>query len=298
MELRQLQTFLTITQMESFSKAAQILGYSQSAVTVQIRLLEEELNTRLFDRLGKGVVLTSNGQQFVSYANNILQEMNRAMHFTREDETLHQPLHIGTLESLCFTKLPAVLHYFRENYPRVPIRITTATPKELIEKMEHNHLDIIYFLDRSRYNEKWNKVMEVEEPIVFVASASSLLAKRSEIPVAELIQFPFFLTEKDENYRRELDHYLESKGLSLTPFLEISNTEFIIKMIRENRGVSYLPYFAVKDCIEAGKLSVLNVPEFQKSLYRQIFYHKNKWKTREMEAFIRLTLEDAEEEDR
>lgn len=68
MEFRQLNTFITIAKVESFSKAAELLGYSQSAVTVQIRLLEEELGTRLFDRLGKSISLTARGQRFLEQA--------------------------------------------------------------------------------------------------------------------------------------------------------------------------------------------------------------------------------------
>ena len=78
MEFRQLQTFVTITHAESFSRAAELLGYSQSAVTVQIRLLEEELQVRLFDRMGKKTVLTAQGRQLLEYANRIIQEMNQA----------------------------------------------------------------------------------------------------------------------------------------------------------------------------------------------------------------------------
>lgn len=288
MELRQIQTFVAVTQTKSFTKAAEYLGYSQSAVTVQIRLLESELNTKLFDRMGKGIGLTAQGRQFLDYANKIVMEMNRAKHFMRLERELYAPLHIGTLESLCFSKLPQILFYFRENHPRVPVQITTATPKELIEMMENNRLDLIYILDRSHHSSSWNKVLEIEEPIVFVASARSDLAKRRKITMGELQDRPFFLTERNENYRRELDHFLESKGMEITPFLEISNTEFIIKMIERDRGISYLPRFAVKESVDEGRLSILDVPEFQKSLYRQIFYHTNKWKTPEMEEFIRL----------
>lgn len=288
MELRQIQTFVAATQTKSFTKAAEYLGYSQSAVTVQIRLLEHELNTKLFDRMGKGIELTAQGRQFLDYANTIIREMNRAKHFMRLESELHAPLHIGTLESLCFSKLPQILFYFREHHPKVAVQITTATPKELIEMMENNRLDLIYILDRPRYSDRWNKVMEIEEPIVFVASAGSDLAQRRQITLHQLLDRPFFLTERNENYRRELDNFLESKGIEITPFLEISNTEFIIKMIERDRGISYLPRFAVQDSVDEGRLSILDVPEFQKSLYRQIFYHTNKWKTPEVEEFIRL----------
>lgn len=292
MEFRQLQTFVTIAHAESFSRAAELLGYSQSAVTVQIRLLEEELQVRLFDRMGKKTVLTAQGRQLLEYANRIIQEMNQAKSAIVQDTELSEPLHVGTLESLCFSKLPPLLGYFRSNYPKVPVKVTTATPKELIAMMEKNQLDLIYFLDRPRYNNNWNKELEVREPIVFVTSPESPLASRKGLRLVEILDEPFFLTEKNENYRRELDQYLESRDRVITPFLEASNTEFIIQMIRRNRGVSFLPYFAVQESVRAGQLAVLDVTDFGVAMYRQIFYHKNKWKTREMREFIRLAKLD------
>ena len=288
MEVRQIQSFVTVTQLGSFSKAAQVLGYSQSAITVQIRLLEEELGFKLFDRIGKRVALTSQGRRFSVCADEILKQVQIARDLKKEEDGLKSPLHIGTLTSICFSKFPPILQYFREHHPDVPIRITTDSPGELINKMEHNQLDLIYLLDRSRYSDRWEKVMEVPEPVMFVASPRFHLADRKEISLDELLEEPFLLTERDENYRRELDQFLESKGRSLTPFLEISNTEFIIQMVRENRGITYLPYFAVHKSIEEKKLTVLNVPAFKLQMHRQIFYHKNKWKTPEMEEFIRL----------
>lgn len=292
MEFRQLQTFVTIAQEESFSRAAELLGYSQSAVTVQIRQLEEELKVRLFDRMGKRTVLTGQGRRLLEYAGCIIREVNRAKAALIREEELMEPLHVGTLESLCFSKLPPVLGYFRSNYPKVPIKITTASPKELIAMMEKNQLDLIYFLDRPRYSNNWNKELEVREPIVFVAAPDSPFAGKRGLKLEEILGEPFFLTEKNENYRRELDQYLESQNRSLVPFLEITNTEFIIQMIRKNRGISYLPYFAVHDSVREGKLAVLDVTDFRIVMYRQIFYHKNKWKTREMEEFIRLARMD------
>ena len=292
MEFRQLQTFVTITHAESFSRAAELLGYSQSAVTVQIRLLEEELQVRLFDRMGKKTVLTAQGRQLLEYANRIIQEVNQAKSAIVQDTELSEPLHVGTLESLCFSKLPPLLGYFRSNYPKVPVKVTTATPKEMIAMMEKNQLDLIYFLDRPRYNNNWNKELEVREPIVFVTSPESPLASRKGLRLVEILDEPFFLTEKNENYRRELDQYLESRDRVITPFLEASNTEFIIQMIRRNRGVSFLPYFAVQESVRAGQLAVLDVTDFGVAMYRQIFYHKNKWKTREMGEFIRLAKLD------
>ena len=170
MEFRQLQTFIQAAQLQSFSRAAVQLGYSQSAVTVQIRILEKELGTRLFDRMGKQVVLTPQGQKFLMHANTILYEVNRTRLSMHEDEELKNPLHIGTIESLCAAKFPAIVSRFREHHPQVKLQITVGTPEELIRMMEHDQLDIIYILDAPRWNESWVKAMEVAEPVVFVAS--------------------------------------------------------------------------------------------------------------------------------
>ena len=78
MEFRQIQTFMQISQVKNFSKAAELLGYSQSAVTVQIRQLETELGVRLFDRTGKKVTLTPSGKEFWIHANKIIDEMYKA----------------------------------------------------------------------------------------------------------------------------------------------------------------------------------------------------------------------------
>ena len=294
MEIRQLITFTKIVQFNSFSKAASDLGYSQSAVTVQIRLLEEELNIRLFDRIGKQVALTAQGQRFLTYANNILQEVNKARLFLADEGELSNPLHIGTLESLCFSKFPPILHYFREHYPKVPIQITTGSPEELIDMMEHNQLDLIYILDELRYDTNWHKVMEHQEPVVFVSSPDFSPAKKKDLYLKDLLNEPFFLTEKNANYRRALDQYLASRKLLLSPFLEISDTEFILKMIRDNHGLSFLPYFAVEEYAKRGQISVLDVTDYHLSMYRQIFYHKDKWKTKEMDEFIRLATRETD----
>lgn len=349
MELRQLQTFIQAAQLQSFSKAAMQLGYSQSAVTVQIRMLEKELGTRLFDRMGKQVVLTAQGKKFLEHANRILYEVNRTRLSMHEDEELKNPLHIGTIESLCSAKFPSIVSRFRERYPQVKFQITVGTPEELIRMMEHDLLDLIYILDAPRWSENWVKAMEVAEPIVFVASPLFLgrhlagqvsaqeqklqgqpgtagqpdtqgqpdtagrpdtagqsemqgqpgMAGRTGMQEANwsttldsILREPFFLTEKNANYRQALDQYLASCHCALSPVLEISDTAFIIQMLEQSRGLSFLPLFAVQRQICEGTLAVVEVEHVQISMYRQIFYHKNKFKTREMEQFIVFASEE------
>ena len=290
MELRQLITFIRVAKFQSFSKAAASLGYSQSAVTVQIRLLEEELKVRLFDRMYKRVVLTGQGRQFLENAYNIIQAVNQAtLSLTGPEELLRGTLHVGTLESLCSARLPGVMRAFRTQHPDVRIQITTGIPEELILKMERGEVDLIYLLDEPLYNNDWNKLLEEREDVVVVASPGLARdlgpgAHRLE----ELLDKPFYLTERDANYRRLLDRRLAASGRSVTPALESSYASFILRMLEETEGLSYLPWFLVAEKVRQGALAVVEVTDLQGAMYGQIFSHKEKWTTREMEAFVRL----------
>lgn len=154
MELRQLATFIRVAQFKSFSRAAESLGYSQSAVTVQIRQLEEELDTRLFDRMGKRIALTDTGERFLSHACDVMNQVNQARMSVTSTAELHGSLHIGTIESLACLKLPTVLHLYRKFNPKVSIRITVGEPEDLIEHMERGELDMIYVLDEPLYRDR------------------------------------------------------------------------------------------------------------------------------------------------
>lgn len=288
MEIRQLQTFAQAAQLESFSKTAEMLGYSQSAITVQMRLLETELNTRLFDRMGKKVVLTPQGREFLKSANKILYEVNKASKSMNDDRELTNPLHVGTIESLCTAKFPRILSEFHSLHPRVNLQITIDSPEKLIRMMDHNELDLIYILDTPRWDENWVKVMELAEPVVFVASAASKFAGKEKMVLDDILQEPFFLTEKHANYRQALDQQLALRRQFISPVLEISDTAFIIHMLELNQGLSFLPYFAVEQDIYKHRITTLDIKDIHISMYRQIFYHKNKFRTREMEEFIRL----------
>ena len=235
MEFRQIQTFIQIAQVKNFSKTAELLGYSQSAVTVQIRQLETELGVRLFDRTGKKVILTPKGKEFLIHANKIIDEMHKAKDAMNDTAELKNPLHIGTIESLCTVKLQEIVQRFREEHPQVRIQITIGSPERLTQKMEHNELDVIYILDTPRWNKNWVKVMEKSEPVIFVSAPNYKLSGKKNIEVEEILNAPFYLTERNANYRQALEQELALHKQTLSPVLECSDTAFIKKMLK------YLP---------------------------------------------------------
>ncbi|MCR5415738.1 MAG: LysR family transcriptional regulator [Pseudobutyrivibrio sp.] len=291
MEIRQIISFTKIAQFQSFSKAAETLGYSQSTLTVQIQQLEKELDTKLFDRIGKKTILTPPGERFLKYAHIILADINDASLALKDDSELSNALRIGVTDSVCFYKLPPILKYFHEHYPKVNINITINDTDQLIDKMDTGEVDFIYILDQPCYNNNWIKELEAKESIVFVASSNNPLAQTKDIELDDLLTQSFILPEANSVHRRALDNMLSARGYLFKPFLEISSIEFIQHMLRDSNFISYLPYFTVEEAVQAGFLSVLDVKDFHASMYRQIFYHRNKWKTKEMTEFMRLANE-------
>ena len=124
--------------------------------------------------------------------------------------------------------------------------------------------------------------------VVLLGGALSVSGFLLQTFFANPIASPFILTEKDASYRFVLDQYLASRHLKIEPFLEIGNTEFIIRLLLSGSGFSFLPEFSVRPFLNSGELAVLPVNGFHMRIWRQLLYHKDKWVTREMSAFIRL----------
>ena len=289
MEFREITTFLQVAQHQSFSKAARQLGYSQAAVTIQIKQLENELGVHLFDRIGKQISLTHQGQVFYQYAISIQKDLAQARQAVSDSSELNGKLCLGTIESICASIFPELLSEYHRLYPEVTISIVTDSPDVLLERMNENAIDIVYLLDRRIYDNRWHKTLEIPEENIFVASPGHELAQADrELELDEVLQFPFLLTEKDASYRHMLEQYLAASDRSIRPFLEIGSTEFIIHMLLKNTGISFLPEFTIRREVEQKRLTALKVRGFQMQTWRQIFYHKDKWVTREMQEFPRL----------
>lgn len=290
MELREITTFLHVAKLKSFSKAAEQLGYTQAAVTIQIKHLEKELNVHLFDRIGKQTTLTHQGAVFYEYASHITKEITQAKEAISDSRELTGKLCVGTIESVCASVFPALFREYHRLYPKVNLNIVTDSPETLLHMMDKNAIDIVYFLDKPMYNSKWIKVLEEPEDVRFVASSSHPLASKQNLTLDEVIRQPFISTEKDASYRFLLEQYLAAVGKELHPFLEIGDTEFIIDQLRHNLGVSFLPAFIVQREVALGTLSLLHVKDFHLQVSRQIVYHKDKWVTKEMSSFLDLAL--------
>lgn len=291
MEFRELQTFLRVAALGSFSGAAREMGYSQAAVTIQIQHMEEELGTRLFDRIGKQTVLTHNGTIFYGYAATIMKELASAKDAVAADRELNGTLAVGAIESICEAVFPSLISEYHKRYPKVTVTVTLDTPDRLLNLMAKNTVDLVYVLDQRIHDPRWTKVLEQPEEIIFVASSAHPITENDSPSLNDVLEWPFVLTEKDASYRLALDRYLAFAGKSLQPFLEIGNTDFIVNYIKSGEGISLLPRYAVESGIREGSLAAIAVEDFHMRAWRQILYHKDKWVTREMDAFLKLVQE-------
>lgn len=291
MELRNINTFLRVAATQNFSKAAEQLGYSQSAVTIQIRQLEKEVGTALFERIGKRVYLTERGVEFTSYANEIMRVTSQACSFAKDKKEVDGTIRIGGVESVCTALLPELLFSFHKRYPKVKTVIKSGTTEELMKMAKSNTIDFVFTLDRKICSAEWVRAVQKKERILFVTLAEEVRCEKKQMTIHELVEKPFLLTEHGAAYRYELERLLVDRDLEIFPILEIGNTETIIHLLKKGMGVSFLPEFTVKEKLRKKCLSEIQTDIPVVEMYSQLLYCRNKWVSQEMERFIELVQE-------
>ena len=290
MELRTLATFIRVAELRSFSQAARETGYSQSAVSTQIGQLERELGTPLFDRVGRTVSLTQKGQVFLEHAQNLVRMSETAKKAVQNTPLESGELRIAMADSLSISLFPSILTEYRRRFPQVNIILRTGGTDDMFRMLMQNEADLIYTLDRRIYQSDLVIVQDKPEPVCFTALPDHPLAQIPDLSLSQLVSLPFLLTEKHMSYRMQLDHILASRGLELTPCLELGNTEMIKQFVLDGMGLALLPLFVVEKELAAGDLVSLNVTDCPIEIWRQLLYHRGKWVTPAMQAMFDLIL--------
>lgn len=288
MEIRNVITFLRVAELGSFTEAANQLGYVQSTVSIQIKQLEKELGVILFDRIGKRVSLTSNGQEFVRYANQLLQITEQARLLAKQPVAIIGELRLGILESLLTWILADRILAYHQDFPRVSIKIKTATQHELFRMLKQNELDMVFLLAKKLFDEELVCAWASSVKLVFVTHPDHPLAAKNEVRLRDLAQQPFILTESNGIYRQTLEETAMQQQLSISPLLTVDNTGIITKMLKQGLGISYLPEYTVAESVSKGELALIDVQDCSIEFWIQLFYHKNKWLNPQMEGLIRL----------
>ena len=286
MELRNLFTFIQVAELGSFTKAAEQLGYSQSTISFQIKQLEDELDCLLFERINHTITLTEKGRELVTYAHQVRSLTENFKESLIKDNDCSGNIHIVTPDSVCEEMIYSHYIDFHNKYPNISIKFTTADTSVMFDMLDHNEADAIITLDSHSYRKDY--VIAKEEPLSmhFVTGASSKFAGVKNIKMQDIINEPFILTEYGQGYRRVFDKELAKKSLEITPILEIGRTDIITNIISKSDMISYLPDFVTKDPIKSGELCYLDISDMNIEIWKQLIYHKNKWMSKSLKAFI------------
>ena len=288
MELRNIKTFARIAEVGSFTRVATELGYTQSAVTMQIKQLERELGCVLFERLGRSVRLTPEGERLLPVANRMLQAADEASRIAQEPGEVSGTLRIGVSDSLLVGVLAPVLSELSRTYPRVCVSTHQQMPDEQFAMLRRNDIDVLLLLDERMERPEWVKVFEVPAEVGFVVAATDPMTRRARVPLEEVLSRPLFLTERDVSYRAGLDERIWARGLEATPRVECGNTAFLAELVEGCGGVSFLPSCAVRAAVAAGRLAHVDVDFERLDLWHQAIVRKNKVVTPQMRLFLEL----------
>lgn len=288
MTIIQLETFLRIVERNSFSSAASDLGYAQSTVTMQIKQLEEELGSDLFNRLGKTISLTPAGERLVVYAEKLLQ-LDREIHLEVPDQA--EPagiIKLGVSESLCYNRCPQILMQYRKKYPKVDIRLQFITHDSFPELLKKGELDIVYTLNPFIEDDNLVLLYKHPETLGFYVHPEHGLAKKSKVKEDDLKDVPLLVTSHNCSFRHMLLTDLAHKGIVPRIAIETSSKEILKQFAISGLGVAFMPDMAAVTEREKGSLMRLNWVGEDFPVYSQVIIHKDKRVTGAIEGFLEL----------
>jgi LysR family transcriptional regulator, low CO2-responsive transcriptional regulator len=292
MDLDQLHTFLEIVRLKSFSKAAQTCYRTQPAISAQVRQLEQELNTTLFERLGTKISLTTAGKIFAEYAEQILDLRRRAQDNINElDRVPRGELVIAANEATCIYVLPWVFSEYKKKFPNVQLSVDRAYGSRVVEAVLENLAD--FGITQLPVQEKKLQVARIHsDEIILLLPAKHPLATRRSATARDLMDQPLLLP-KSGTTRIRLNSWLEPVEDQIQISMELDSTEMIKRFVMAGLGVSFLAASNCREEIAAGKLSAVSLgPE---PLIRKVglIYRKDKALSKAALGFIQVILEHA-----
>lgn len=287
MDLKNIQTFMKVAELKSFSAAALELGYSQSAVSTQIINLEKEFGHILFDRIGHKIDLTANGIKFLQYAQNV-QQMTQELttQLNGVSGEVAGTIRIAMADSICTSMFPQILLNFQKQYPKVKIVIKTGLTSDMFTLLTHNEVDLVYTLDSKIIRPDFVILKESAVNTNFYISTKHPLATKDRITISDLKYYPIYLTEENISYRKEMEHRIADFDESIIPTYEIGNVQVIKELILSSYGIGFIPEFVVYNELKDARIQAITNDYFPITIWRQLICHKGKALTPAMSAFI------------
>jgi len=278
---RRLKIFHTVARLLNFTKAGEQLHMTQPAVTFQIRQLEDQFNTRLFDRTHNKVTLTEAGKQVYMYADRILKlydDMNHSI--TEMTGDISGGVSLGASTTIAEYMLPLLIGEFKVKYPEVNISLKEANSEDIIAMVENNVVDLAIVEGSAK-----NKNLIVEQcrvdPLVVITPNNHELAKEKILHVTDILGHPFISRESGSGTQKTITNYVEQQSPDsiLNICFELSSPEAIKGAVEAGMGISIVSRASIDKELKLGTLSAVELsPKLERpfSFVRQRYKFKSR----------------------
>ncbi len=290
MEMRKLDVFCKVVELKSFTRAAEAMLLSQPTISEHIRYLEEELEQKLVDRLGRTVEVTPAGQILYGYARKILQTRREALQAIEQ----YSGKLVGRIMLGCSTIpgtyiLPGLIGGFRKQHPSIKASLSINSSRIISKKVLAGGLE--FGVVGARWNDNglsWSEIFSDE--LTLAVHPAHPWASRKNVSLQDVIQEPFILRERASGTRKVFSEILEKNGLkesSLQEVAEIGSTAAIKEAVKAGIGVSVLSRRAVRDEVDCGRLVTVKI--HGNRMYRPFYLIQRK--NRELSPVVSVFLE-------
>jgi DNA-binding transcriptional LysR family regulator len=253
-DLRQLEILQAIAETGSFTACGRKLHVSQSAISRQILLLEEELGEPLFLRVGRQVRMTPAAESLVQLGQRVFLDVRETVgSITDRTRELRGTLRLSGGMTVCLYVFPPLLKHLRRVHPHLDVRLTVALAGKSVQEIRGGRVDA-GLLTLPVAETDLVTVPALREELLLVTAPTHQLAKRKKVPARELAGLPFVLFEVGSATRKVIDNFFASQSIEPTIVMDTENVEIIKAMVKTGLGVGIVPYQAVAREVKAGQL--------------------------------------------
>lgn len=264
-DLNLCKSFVAVAKSGSISKAAEMLYVSQPAVSRNIKILEDRLECKLFNRTAKGVELTADAQKLMYYMENAYNTIKTGFKVLNDsNDLLKGEVRIGVPTHICIFLVSDIIEAFNKNYPGIKFSIVNRSTTEMVDMLEKRELDLIidsYPIESSREDIVVDDLIEVDNCFVASNKYAKLISNSKAISINELSQYPLLLQQAKTSTRKALDNILGGSLEIFEPNIEVATTEVMLDLVKKGLGIGYFAKMSVMDKLQSGELIEIPIKE-------------------------------------
>lgn len=291
MQIESLKVFCDLAETESFTKAAQINGVTQSAVSQQISSLERQFKSLLIERSKKKFRLTREGQVLYDFSKQIIQTFD-ALHSRLQEikDIISGTIRVATIYSIGLHDLPPYIKKFLKDYPTVHVHVEYRRANQVYDEVLGNVVDLGLVAYPNR-DPKLETIPLRKDPLVMICHPQHPLAKSKNIKLKALAGQKFIGFEPDIPTRKAIDKVLRDKEVVVKVVMEFDNIETVKRAVEIDAGVAIVPQSTVTQ--EVSKQTLAQVQIEDADLFRPLaaIYKKNKVLSPAMKQFLAVVKE-------